>query len=614
MKMIRFLYLFLTFYAVGASGRIVLGQDSLHQISKEKMPSTSRNAKKTESLRNLSDALESNDDNALASQYESLGRQYFAAKDYQRAETNFKQALAVYKRLKNKAKMSEMSRQIARSQEAQNEKKQAAASYKEAGRYTDDQSLQRANQLDAKRVSEAPNVQQQRDWNNTNAELMQSAGKQDEAAEIYKNQAILELQNNNVEEAVEMLQEAMVIAPDNSQKNTLKQELAEVLAKDKKLDDARRLSEEILLEAQQNKDVILQIDQLKKIANFYLVESKSDSALLRLHQAYDLAFEYRMTKDAKNLLTEIVSLYRNDADKSLQWHSKFVQDLEILLAEDTTLTDDQLATALEEKISTLEQQTVLQTQIIESKNRYNYVLLGSLLLLFGLLAIILASLRSIKKRNKKIELESLRRAMNPHFIFNSLNSVNHFIAQNDELEANRFLTSYSSLMRHVLEYSNQDFVRLSEEYSQLKKYLDLEQMRFRDQFTYKIIMDSDIDADTYFIPNMLIQPQLENAVWHGLRYIKQKGLLQLHFYKNTEGELVATITDNGIGIEASKQMKTKHQQASKSYGIKNTAERIRLLNDLYRVGIEMNVESDTSGTRVIFNFGKAQNQYGSSSR
>lgn len=612
--MSKFPFFLLFLFIVVASTFDLVAQDSLSEQSKVNIATPSRAAKKKESLRNLSEALEQKDDERLAQQYESLGRQYLEAKDYPRAESNFRQALSVYTRLKNKAKISEMNRLMARSQEAQNEMKQAAASYEAAGKWSSDQSIQKVNELDAQRVRQAPSVQQQRTWSNTNADLMQSVGKQGEAAEIYQNQARIELKNNNLEEAVDMLEEAVVIAPDSSQKRTLKQELAEVLAQDNKLQEARRLSEEILLEAQKNNDVILQIDQLRKIGGFYAEERKRDSAFQHFEQAYELAYKHRLTKEAKLLATEIVALYSHDIDKSFYWQRKFLNDLDTLLAEDATLTDDQMAEVLEEKIATLEKQSLLQSQMIKSKNRYNYVLLGSVILLFGLLAVILVSLRSIKKRNKQIALESLRRAMNPHFIFNSLNSVNHFIAQNNELEANKFLTSYSSLMRHVLEHSNRDFVKLSEEFEQLKKYLDLEQMRFKDKFTYQIIMDADIDADACFIPNMLIQPQLENAVWHGLRYSQEKGLLQLHFYKSAEGELLAAITDNGIGIEASKQLKTKHQQASNSFGLKNTTARIRLLNDLYDIGISMNVDSDTSGTRVIFNFGKANQQYGTTRR
>ncbi len=95
--------------------------------------------------------------------------------------------------------------------------------------------------------------------------------------------------------------------------------------------------------------------------------------------------------------------------------------------------------------------------------------------------------------------------MNPHFIFNSLNSVNQFIAQNNELEANKYLTSYSNLMRNMMETSNKDFISLSNELEQIKKYLDLEHLRFQDKFEYELEVDEQLDGDVSFGSDMLIQ-------------------------------------------------------------------------------------------------------------
>ena len=105
-----------------------------------------------------------------------------------------------------------------------------------------------------------------------------------------------------------------------------------------------------------------------------------------------------------------------------------------------------------------------------------------MVLLLMLLGFIIKALYAIKTKNKEIALQSLRREMNPHFLFNSLNSVNQFIAQNNELEANKYLTSYSNLMRNTMENSNKDFVTLSNEIENLTKYLELEHLRFKDKF------------------------------------------------------------------------------------------------------------------------------------
>ena len=178
--------------------------------------------------------------------------------------------------------------------------------------------------------------------------------------------------------------------------------------------------------------------------------------------------------------------------------------------------------------------------------------------------------------------------MNPHFIFNSLNSVNQFIAQNKEREANKYLTSYSSLMRNMMESSSKDFIPLQHEIDHLQKYLELEHLRFSNQFDFVVDVEESIDTDAILAPNMLIQPHLENAIWHGLRYKETKGLLILSI-KNKTSFIEITIDDNGIGIEKSNAIKTQNQKIHQSIGLQNIKERIKLLNDLYKVDISFAV-------------------------
>ncbi len=169
--------------------------------------------------------------------------------------------------------------------------------------------------------------------------------------------------------------------------------------------------------------------------------------------------------------------------------------------------------------------------------------------------------------------------MNPHFIFNSLNSVNHFIATNNELEANQYLTKFSKLMRGVMENSTEDFIPFQQELDLLQNYLALEKTRFADKFDYEVEVDENLNMQNLQVPGMLVQPFLENAIWHGLRYRTDKGFLKLNFEKD-ESFLKVIIEDNGIGIEESKKQKTAHQKTREGRGMKNTLERIQLLNDL----------------------------------
>ena len=181
-----------------------------------------------------------------------------------------------------------------------------------------------------------------------------------------------------------------------------------------------------------------------------------------------------------------------------------------------------------------------------------------------------------------------------------MNSVNQFIAENKELEANKYLTSYSNLMRNMMENSNKDFISLDKEVEQLKKYLDLEHLRFQDKFDFEIVVDESLDTERVFVPNMIMQPHLENAIWHGLRYLDKKGFLSLRFeYKN--GKINVIIEDNGIGLTKSRELKTTNQKIYESRGLNNTKERIDLLNELYKKDISFTIsekEEPKSGTIV----------------
>jgi len=152
-------------------------------------------------------------------------------------------------------------------------------------------------------------------------------------------------------------------------------------------------------------------------------------------------------------------------------------------------------------------------------------------------------------------------------------------------------------MRNMMENSNKDFIPLSLEVEQLKKYLELEKMRFPDKFNYHINIDNEIDPDIVKVPNMIIQPNLENAIWHGLRYRDSIGTLNVSF-TIVNKHILLEIEDNGIGIEQSKKLKTHHQSMHNSRGIKNIHERIDLLNKIHKSDIKFEVIDKKSGAGV----------------
>ncbi len=185
---------------------------------------------------------------------------------------------------------------------------------------------------------------------------------------------------------------------------------------------------------------------------------------------------------------------------------------------------------------------------------------------------------SFQQQIATTEMKALRAQMNPHFIFNSLNSIQKYILQNDHFAASQYLTKFSRLIRLILDHSNQNNILLSSELDLLKLYIEMESLRFDNKFNYEIIVDKEVNAETIEIPSMLIQPYVENAIWHGLLHKDEKGNLLVHFEKNIENNLVVTITDNGIGREKAAALKSKQVLKKKSYGMQITEDRIDIIN------------------------------------
>ena len=228
----------------------------------------------------------------------------------------------------------------------------------------------------------------------------------------------------------------------------------------------------------------------------------------------------------------------------------------------------------------------------EKQLDYKNIIIGVLIffMLFMLMSgyFVIRSSGEKRKVNQLLALKSLRGQMNPHFIFNALNSVNHYISQNDERKANRYLSDFSKLMRMVMDSSKHSLVPLNEELDMLRLYLQLEHTRFSDKFEYKIGINENVTDADYELPPMLIQPYLENAIWHGLRYLDHKGQLNLTIAEKDQ-ELVVTITDNGIGRDKSKELKTHNQKKQASIGMQNIENRIVIMNDLFKTDIRVEV-------------------------
>ena len=184
---------------------------------------------------------------------------------------------------------------------------------------------------------------------------------------------------------------------------------------------------------------------------------------------------------------------------------------------------------------------------------------------------------SLRQRMLETERSLLRTQMNPHFIFNALNSVQSFITSNNQLEAVRFLSKFAKLMRMILDHSMQQFVPLSDELASLALYIDLEKARFNNRFDYRIDIDDNVEEELVSVPPMLIQPFVENAILHGMMHKPEGGLITISITDNGNNTLTCQITDNGVGRKASAEIE-KGEKAHKSVGMQLTRERLQDLN------------------------------------
>lgn len=208
-----------------------------------------------------------------------------------------------------------------------------------------------------------------------------------------------------------------------------------------------------------------------------------------------------------------------------------------------------------------------------------------------------------EKRLANVELNALRAQMNPHFIFNCLNSIDYYIIKNDTETASDYLNRFSRLIRLILQNSRSNYVNLKDELEALKLYIEMECLRFEQQFDYVVSVAKEIRLEEIEIPPMLLQPYVENAIWHGLMQKKTPGRLDLTFTRQN-GSLHCTIEDDGIGREAARLLKSKSATRHKSMGMRITDDRINMINRLYNTETKVQVidlqDSDgiAKGTRV----------------
>jgi tetratricopeptide (TPR) repeat protein len=253
-------------------------------------------------------------------------------------------------------------------------------------------------------------------------------------------------------------------------------------------------------------------------------------------------------------------------------------------------------------VSALQNQRIQKQEDTITKTNFLLYIFGGLLVV-AILVLVIVRLY-MKKRQAELKQKLSRFQMNPHFIFNSLNSLQKMILDNDIRGSNKYLTRFSSLMRTTLENSYHELVSLQSEIEHLNLYLELESMRFDHQFNYHIEVADTVNVHALKIPSLLIQPFVENAIWHGLMH-KEPGQRDLKIrFQIRDKLLVCEIEDNGIGRQKALEIKAQKSHQPKALGTTITRQRLNLLNTIYKKTFQVIIHDLTdaggnaSGTRV----------------
>ena len=210
----------------------------------------------------------------------------------------------------------------------------------------------------------------------------------------------------------------------------------------------------------------------------------------------------------------------------------------------------------------------------------------------------------LRQQAAGLEMQALRAQMNPHFIFNSLNSINRFILQNDKAQASEYLTKFSRLVRLILQNSQSSLVPLESELEALQLYLELESVRFNHHFYFTIRLDPGLDLSAIKLPPLIIQPYAENAIWHGLMHKEEKGRLEIELYEE-QNMLCCKIVDDGVGRKKAVELKSKSASTHKSMGMQITANRIAMLQEEKNMATEIRItdlvlpDGTAGGTEVL---------------
>lgn len=518
--------------------------------------------------------------------YELLGDVYLKKKDFIKAKKNYNEAFTISEKNTIPSKITDIKSKLGDLSAAEGNVAKANALFNLSLNLASKENPIRSIK-EKDKVADYFNQTQQFDKEiNLRKKTLQETSKLDEAIESTKkkkenkedNRISKDLKKSMNKDSLEL--QPSILNSINSQSINYKIGRAFVEKGDYK--KAIPFLDKSIKDAATKKDLVVRKDATRKLSEVYSNVGEYDKAL-------------KNYQDYVGLVDTLYNRKEQEIEQAKRFAKRIAQNQNRItsLEKNKALNDSKISLAVKDQ------------QLVTERNKNQqvviYSLLGGILLMFFLAFTLFKSNKQQKLANNLLALKSMRSQMNPHFIFNALNSVNSFIAVNDERNANRYLSEFSVLMRSVLENSDEDFIPFNKEVELLELYVKLEHNRFKEKFDYTITIDEDINLDDFSIPPMLLQPYIENAIWHGLRYKEEKGTLEIKVSKVNSESISVVILDDGVGRKRSVELKTKNQLKQKSKGMSTIQKRIEILNSMYQDRIDVQVSDafeDGSGTKV----------------
>jgi len=363
-----------------------------------------------------------------------------------------------------------------------------------------------------------------------------------------------------------------------------------------------------------------ELGDMKIISEIYLnigwaqmQNNQFEEAQRNLNKGLEIAEKYNLLSEMEEAYSFLSDLWENQDDfkKSKEFFIKADRvDEKISNDRNKLYVADMVSRSEEDKKNTRIEVLAKENEIINLKLRRNQntLLISALLLaLFTLMLYILYRQNQLKSDKKMLTLEQsmLRSQMNPHFLFNSLNSIKLYIINNEKKNAVHYLNKFSKLVRKILEASSLREIPLAEELETVELYMTIENIRFSNEIQFKINIDEGIDPHIVKVPSLILQPFLENALWHGLSSKDGDKSILLHISRRKKGYIDISITDNGVGREVAEKLKQNKVLKRKSVGINITKERLSNFSKDYQNKFEIEIvdlydkQGAACGTKVI---------------